>query len=225
MMQIAVLLCEIILLHKIKGFCMKKSLALSLLFAPYIAADGNKKADIVVVDLAKVVNAEKPEESKSTEWSEVFSKLKSEILGHRSKMEGKQREYEAKHQERQMKFGHHDARSINTISAEEKEAFNLLNEEIMKLEHELRLAMQLGQSTEQRLNDFQSNFYKKLTNAAEEVRVEEGAKIVLQGPVLAMDPSVDITEKVVKKMNAKHQTEQRAKKLTKIPEAKAPAKK
>jgi len=187
---------------------MKKYILTSLCVTLAIAAEVTKKGpDIVVVDLAKVVNAEKPEESKSSEWSEVFSKLKSKIMGHRSKIEAKQQEF-------QQNFAQRD---MNNLTEDERES-------LIKLENEVRTTTQLYQSAERELNDFQGKFFQKLTTASEEVRVEEGAKIVLQGPVLAADPSVDITDKVVKKMNAKHQTAQRAQKLTKLPETK-PAKK
>lgn len=188
---------------------MKRYLIVSLLATAVAFAEENKKGpDVVVVDLSKVINAERPDESKSLEWAETFGKLRTEIMGHRAKIETKQQEFQQTYANRDM----------NSLSDDEREA-------LIKLENDVRLATQLYQSSERKLNEFQNGFLKKLTVASEEVRAEQGSKIVLQGPVLAADVSVDITDKVVKKMNGKYETEKRAKKLTKLPDDKAKAKK
>lgn len=186
---------------------MKKFIVASVLLTSLVSADVLKKGpDVVVVDLSKVVNAEKPEDSKSSEWAEVFAKLRSEIMNHRTKIESKQQEFQQ----------NYASRDMNALSDEEREA-------LIKLENDVRLATQLYQAGERKLNEFQANFFKGLTAASEKVRLEVGAKIVLQGPVLAADPSTDITDAVVKEMNKQHEAKKRAGKLTKLPDATKPA--
>jgi len=181
---------------------MKKSILLSLCAVSLLAAEEAKKAqDVVVVDLGKVVNVERPEESLSAEWKDTFGKLKTELMSHRSKIENKQREY-------QQNYGGLD---MSKLTDEQRES-------LIRMENEVRLETQLYQSAEAKLSAFQAEFFKKLTDASEKVLKSTGAKVVLQGPVLAAAPEVDVTQALAKELNAKYQTEQRAKKLTKLPE-------
>lgn len=189
-------------LHLRGAFSMKKCL-LSLLFVPvlgYCAQPVNSKpavatgiqSEIGAVDPMRVLND-------SLEYRQGISNIEKELENRKKEIQNLERDITKKRTE-------FEAAAATLNEAGRKQRIEDVTELQLKYQSKMQTAQQYAQTAEEELR---SKVLRKVQEVVTDIAKEMGLKLVFAGGVIYADKSIDITDKVVTRLNKKYEDEQK----------------